>query len=70
MNVPKDFLGRDIAIGATVVYPVRQSSHMWLTKARVVDIKFNGKWTLNVAPLDVRKKRIGTNVPVGRTVVV
>jgi len=71
VSAPKDFLGKDIAIGAIVVYPSRMSSSMWLSKARVVDIKLDGKtWTLHVQPLNQTKKRVGRGVPVERTVVV
>lgn len=71
MSVPKDFLGRDIAIGATVVYPSRVSSSMWLNKARVVNLRLDGsKWVLDVERTDNSKKRVGKGVPVERTVVV
>lgn len=32
MNDPTDFLGRTIAVGDTLVYPVRRGSKMWLNR--------------------------------------
>lgn len=32
MNDPIDFLGRTIAVGDTLVYPVRRGSKMWLNR--------------------------------------
>jgi len=31
----KDFLGRTIEVGDTIVYPVRRGSSMWLSKGEV-----------------------------------
>lgn len=33
-----DFLGREIAAGGYIVYPVRRGSQMWLTKLRVTQV--------------------------------
>lgn len=35
MENPKDFLGREIIEGVTLVYPVRRVSNMWLKKITV-----------------------------------
>ena len=35
MNDPTDFLGRTIAVGDTLVYPVRRGSKMWLNQITV-----------------------------------
>jgi hypothetical protein len=32
-----DFLGREIRVGDTVVYPCRSGSTMWLTNGEVID---------------------------------
>ncbi len=34
----KDFLGKTIKVGDTIVYPVRQGSDMWMSKAEVLGI--------------------------------
>lgn len=36
--IPRDFLGREIYVGATVIYPVRRMSSMWLNKIKVTTI--------------------------------
>lgn len=33
-----DFMGREITVGATVVYPVRRGSSMWMQKLRVTQV--------------------------------
>jgi hypothetical protein len=38
MNNPKDFMGREIKEGVTLVYPVRRLSEMWLKKLTVTRI--------------------------------
>jgi len=35
MNTPKDFMGREIKAGDTLVYPVRRGSSMWLNRLLV-----------------------------------
>jgi len=35
---PRDFLGREITVGDTVIYPVRRGSSMWLNKIIVTAI--------------------------------
>jgi hypothetical protein len=68
----KDFLGRDIAVGATVVYPTRKGSNMWLSKGVVEAIvPPNGPFQSQLkvaARTDDGKKRI-VYVPYQRTVV-
>ena len=34
----KDFLGRPIEVGHTIVYPIRRGSKMWMQKANVTQI--------------------------------
>jgi len=36
--IPRDFLGREIYVGVTVIYPVRRGSSMWLNKIKVTAI--------------------------------
>jgi hypothetical protein len=38
----KDFLGQDITVGRTVVYPGRQGSRMWMNRATVTELLPNG----------------------------
>ena len=33
-----DFMGREITVGATVVYPVHRKSSMWLEKIKVASV--------------------------------
>lgn len=39
----KDWRGNVIMVGATVVYPSRQSSSLWMNEGRVVSIENDGK---------------------------
>ncbi|WP_437230130.1 hypothetical protein SH661x_001798 [Planctomicrobium sp. SH661] len=39
---PLDFLKRPIAVGSTVVYPVRRGSAMWLNSLKVQQIDETG----------------------------
>lgn len=39
MNVATDFLGRSIAVGDTLVYPVRRGSKMWLNQIIVAKVE-------------------------------
>ena len=34
-----DFLGREIEVGHTIVYPVRRGSRMWMQMASVTEIR-------------------------------
>lgn len=64
--MPKDFLGRVIEVGDTIVYPNRQGSRMWLTKAEVLGISWpkqkdtspNVKYTLSIIRSDGRRAQI------------
>ena len=38
MTNPRDFMGREITEGVTLVYPVRRMSDMWLKKLTVTRI--------------------------------
>lgn len=42
MTLVTDFLGKDIAVGDTIVYPIRHRSEMWLKKAIVSGIEPRG----------------------------
>lgn len=33
-----DFMGREITVGATVIYPVRRGSSMWMQKIKVTQV--------------------------------
>lgn len=37
-KVASDYLGREIKVGCTVVYPVRRGAAMWLKKSKVSQI--------------------------------
>lgn len=37
--MPKDFRGREIKVGDTIVYPGRQSSSLWMTEGEVTGVK-------------------------------
>ena len=37
-NVPRDFMGTPITVGNIIIYPVRQSSSMWMSRAIVTNI--------------------------------
>lgn len=39
MAMVKDWRGKKIKVGATVVYPSRQSSYLWMNEGEVVSIK-------------------------------
>lgn len=38
----RDFMGREIKVGDTVIYPVRAGSSMWLQKMRVSQVVTSG----------------------------
>jgi hypothetical protein len=38
----KDFLGQTILVGDEIVYPNRQSSSLWMNRARVTSVKEDG----------------------------
>jgi hypothetical protein len=61
----KDFLGNEIKPGDIVVYPTRQSSRMWMNRAKVTQVRSDG--TLRVQRADGTVKPI---VRVDRVVVV
>lgn len=63
--MPKDFLGKPIAGGDTIVYPGRHASSLWMNKATVLSVsapkvKPNGAitYTLSVLRSDGRKAQI------------
>lgn len=35
---PLDFMGRKITVGATVIYPVRRGSSMWMNKLKITQV--------------------------------
>lgn len=60
----KDWRGEPIEVGATVVYPARVSSSMWMVEAEVKEIfqKQTGwrgelSWALKVQPLRMTRNR-------------
>ena len=47
MSNPTDYVGRAIAPGDTIVYPVRRGSDMWLTSADVVTVtRSRSSWAI------------------------
>jgi hypothetical protein len=38
----KDFLGQDICAGQTIVYPGRKGSRMWMNRAIVQEVLYDG----------------------------
>jgi hypothetical protein len=40
-----DWRGTPIETGALIVYPGRQSSHMWMVEAEVIEIREEDKWS-------------------------
>lgn len=38
----KDFLGQDINVGDTIVYPNRQGSALWMNQAMVSEVRITG----------------------------
>lgn len=38
----KDFLGQDINVGDTIVYPNRQGSNLWMNQAQVTEVRVTG----------------------------
>lgn len=70
MTQCNDFLGRQVAIGGTVVYPTRRGSGMWLCQGKVKDIRINGStWLLDVMVQSDKGKRIARGIPAYRCVV-
>ena len=66
---PQDFLGRDLAIGCTVVYPTRLGSDMRLCKGTLMDLACGPQgtdWTLIIQREG--KRKLGRGVPAKRTV--
>ena len=39
MNLPTDFMGREIMAGNIIVYPVRRGSAMWMNKLNVQHVE-------------------------------
>lgn len=69
---PQDFLGRDLSIGCTLVYPTRTGSDMHLCKGRLMDLGCGppgSDWVLSIeSETSSGKKRTARNVPARRTV--
>lgn len=59
-----DFLGRKIAVGDYVVYPVRAKSKMWLNKIRVTQIGPEGIAGYNEVGRRVSVQNLGNTVVV------
>jgi hypothetical protein len=52
-----DFMGREIAVGSTICYPVRRASSMWMVEMRVQQINLRGKDT-SIAGYNTEGRRI------------
>jgi hypothetical protein len=70
---PRDFLGRELAIGCTVVYPTREGSDMQLRSGVLMDFACGPQgtdaWTVVVSSnTPSGKRRKGTGIPAKRTV--
>lgn len=50
----QDFLGRNIEVGDTIVYPVRLGSSMWMNKAKVVEIRRRNTYPTLMIGMDYR----------------
>ena len=69
MNIPTDFLGRQIMAGDVITYPVRRGSSMWLNKLHVTQVlpenvkglNSEGRWitvqNLNNVVVDVASRQ-------------
>lgn len=42
-----DFIGRQITVGSTIVYPVRRGSEMWMQKIKVTQVVGGETPTIN-----------------------
>lgn len=52
----KDWRGTEIKVGSLIVYPVRQSSSLWVNEARVTEIiPYSGSRTDKWAPIGTLK---------------
>jgi hypothetical protein len=51
----KDFMGRDITVNSTIVYPVRRGSSMWMQKMKVTQIITGNKVSIGGFNGDGRK---------------
>lgn len=67
MENPKDFMGREITEGATLVYPVRRMSDMWLKKITVTRILETSRRARGKVEPETVTAIIGLN-PAGRRV--
>lgn len=55
----KDWRGTDIKQGSIIVYPGRQSSHMWMVEAEVIEIIQTEHWGVMQTGLLVQPIRQG-----------
>lgn len=46
----RDWRGNRIEIGSLIVYPQRQSSHMWMVEAKVTEITEKLEWSGRIIP--------------------
>jgi hypothetical protein len=72
MEPLKDWRGVPMNVGDTVVYPVRQSSSMWMEEGEIIEISSVDKYYGPQPQVKVRKKdgRISTLTSLGRLTVV
>lgn len=54
-----DWRGTPITKGAIIVYPGRQSSHMWMVEAEVIDVITIEQWNKEIPALLVQPLRAG-----------
>jgi hypothetical protein len=66
----KDFRGKDIAVGATIVYPGRASSSLWMTEATVEKVNETGDCTQSLVARRTFDNRKVTLTEIGRVTVV
>lgn len=59
-HVMHDWRGASIVPGATIVYPVRHASSMWMVEAKVLSIVETNHWGIKVKGLKVQPIRQGT----------
>lgn len=54
-----DWRGTPIVKGSLIVYPGRQSSHMWMMEAEVLDVVTVQHWNIEIPALLVQPLRTG-----------
>lgn len=67
MNPPTDYLGREIKVGDTLVYPVRRGSSMWLNQIAVRKVEPNVVIGVNSTGRVINIKNLGNTVAIPAT---